>query len=102
LVSLTRFRQGWEDDFKEINKEPVDRTRYHHLDFVYVTKLCQELDFVASLMPKFPLLHFARAVLYNALNRNKEAQLALIQQLELIPTHKPSKDFLSHLSEKVA
>ncbi|MDR2198917.1 MAG: glycosyltransferase family 2 protein [Deltaproteobacteria bacterium] len=102
LISLAKFRQGWEDDLKEINKEEIDRTRYHHLDFVYVARLIQEMEFVEALMPGYPFIHFAKAVLYNALGRNKETQLALIQQLEHTPAHQPSKDFLSMLTKKVA
>jgi hypothetical protein len=102
LITQGRFRQGWEDDIKDADKEEVDRTRYHHLDFYYVTNLIQKLDYVLTLIPAFPMLHFARAILFNALGRNREAQLALISQLEIMPGHEPSKQFLASLTKKVA
>ena len=102
LIARTRFRQGWEDDIKEMNKEPIDAARRNHLDFFHVAKVSKELDYAATLVPKFPGLHFARAVLYNAVSRNKEAQLALTQELENNPNHQPSKNFLSMLTRKVS
>jgi hypothetical protein len=102
LIARGHFRQGWEDDIKDANKEEVDRKRYNHLDFVYVTDLLQKLEYAITLMPRFPSLHFARAVLYNAIGRNKEAQLSLIEQLALQPGHEPAKHFLASLTKKVA
>jgi glycosyltransferase involved in cell wall biosynthesis len=102
LISQGHYRQSWLDDIKLRNGEGIDRTKYPHLDFSYISSLSQQLDYVLSIFPKFPLLNFARGILYNALGRNKEAQLAIIMQLENTPSHKPSIDFLTHLSKKVA
>jgi hypothetical protein len=102
LIARGHFRQGWEDDIKDANKEEVDRKRYNHLDFVYVTDLLQKLEYAITLMPRFPSLHFARAVIFNAIGRNKEAQLALIEQLAIQPGHEPAKHFLASLTKKVA
>jgi glycosyltransferase involved in cell wall biosynthesis len=102
LIGETQFRAGWEDDIKQMNNQAVNKAKYQHLDFSYIIKLISEFEYATTLFPDFPLIHFGRAVLYNAVARNREAQLALVAQLERTPNHQQSRHFLHMLTRKVA
>jgi len=81
LIIMGLFQQCWGKPTESRNSSPG----YKAVEQAYICDLLASMNYALFLLPHYPGLHYARAVLLIELGRLEEARLALSQEMERHP-----------------
>ncbi|MDL2259351.1 glycosyltransferase family 2 protein [Deltaproteobacteria bacterium OttesenSCG-928-K17] len=98
LINKGDYKRSWSNADEAIAISPAGQNPY--LDFTFLTRLNEDLDYAYGLMPKMPNLSHARALVKLWLGRPAEARACLEEELAVSPVHLKALELKKQLDDR--